>query len=235
MLSLFNQVKQEYVTARYLLYEGIENKRTHFADHDVMLTNTLDYAAHSICLEKVRIAFRMAYAIFDKIAFLLNHYLKLGIKPRKVSFRTIWHNQEDTKAHLKPFFQDRQNRPLRGLFGRSRDFCAADGDQDALDPEALDLVAIRHHLEHKHLTVHEESWIAAGRGLGGETPDGKSFSIDRPDFEARAMRILKLARSSLMYLVHAVVIEEGPRAAARPSEALIIPLVFPPKDDSSKY
>jgi tetratricopeptide (TPR) repeat protein len=234
MLSLFNQVKQEYATARYLLYEGIENKKAHFADREVMLTNVLDYSAHSICLEQVRIAFRMAYSVFDKIAFLLNHYLQLGIKPWKVNFRTLWHEKEDTKVDLKPFFRDRQNRPLRGLFGLSRDFCAVDGDGDALDPEAQELVAIRNHLEHKHLIVHDESWVTGGRGPGGETPDGKSFSIDRPEFETRALRILKLARSSLIYLVHAVPIEERLRAAARPTEALIIPLAFPPIDDRSK-
>ena len=192
MLSLFNQVKQEYATARFLLYEGLENKNSHFADRDVLLIDTLDYAAHSLCVEKVRIAFRMAYSLFDKVAFLLNNYLKLGIKPTRVGFRSMWYEKEDLKADLKPFFRDRENWPLRGLFGLSRDFCAEDEDRDALDPDAQDLVAIRNHLEHKHLTVHEESWIGSGRGHGGEAPDKQSYAIDRCDLESRAVRILKL-------------------------------------------
>ena len=185
-------------------------------------------------MEKVRIAFRMAYAVFDKLAGLLNHYLKLGIKPRQVAFRTIWYEKQEPKADLKPFFRDRQNWPLRGLFGLSRDLCAEDDGRDALDPDAQVLVAIRNHLEHRHLTVHEEAWIGGRGGPGGEAPDQQSFAIDRRDLEVRALRTLKLARSALVYFAHAVAIEEETRAAARPAGDVIIPLVFPPVDDRGK-
>jgi hypothetical protein len=234
VLSLFNQVKQEYATARFLLYEGVENKTAHFADRDVLLVNTLDYAAHSLCVEKVRIAFRMAYALFDKVAGLLNCYLKLGLDPRQVGFRKIWYEKEKPNGEIKPFFRDRQNWPLRGLFGLSRDLGTEGDGRDALDPEAQELVAIRHHLEHRHLTVHEESWIGGRGGPGGEAPDQQSFAIDRRELEVRALRILKLARSALVYFVHAVAIEEETRGAERPSGDVIIPMVFPPVDDRSK-
>jgi tetratricopeptide (TPR) repeat protein len=166
--SLFNQLKQEYVTARFLLYEGIAIKRPHFSDREVTLVNTLDYAAYSLCLEKTRLAFRMAYSQFDKIAFLLNAYLDLRIHPERVKFRTLWYQNEEPKRGIKPEFKDRENRPLRGLFGLSRDLGARNDDRDALDPDAQDLVLIRNYLEHKHVTIHEESWIATGRGQGGE-------------------------------------------------------------------
>ena len=234
ILSLFNQVKQEYATARFLLYEGVENKTAHFADRDVLLVNTLDHAAHSLCVENVRIAFRMAYAVFDKIAVLVNYYLKLGLNPRHVSFRTIWYEKEKANADLKPLFRDRQNWPLRGLFGLSRDLCMEGDGREALDPDAQELVAIRHHPEHRHLTVHEESWIGGRGGPGGEAPDQQSFAIDRRDLESRALRIMKLARSALVYFVHAVAIEEEIRAAARPVGDVIIPRVFPPVDDRDK-
>jgi hypothetical protein len=84
------------------------------------------------------------------------------------------------------------------------------------------------------LTVHEESWIGGRGGPGGEAPEKQSFAIDRRRLEACALRILKLARSALVYFVHAVAIEEETRAAARPARDVIIPTVFPPVDDRSK-
>ena len=138
-----------------------------------------------------------------------------------------------TERGIKPEFKDRENRPLRGLFGLSRDFVARNDDRDALDPDAQDLVLIRNHLEHKHLTIHEESWIATGRGRGGETADGLSFAIDRQDFESRSPgpKIGSLGAS----LPHSrLLIEEQNRAESRAQIDVILPLVLNPIDDDSK-
>jgi hypothetical protein len=217
-----------------LLYEGLTTKTTHFADRDVTLVDTLDFSAHSLCLEKTRLAFRTAYSILDKLAFLLNTYLALGVRPEKVNFRKLWHRNEDPRRGLKPELQGRENWPLRGLFWLSRDLSAEGDDRHALDPDAQDLVQIRNHLEHRHLTVHEGSWVTHGSGRYGESPDGLWFAIDRRDFESRALRALKLARSSLTYLIHAVLVEEQARAATRPRSQTIHPPVFNAIDDRAK-
>ncbi|ELZ56240.1 hypothetical protein C467_08675 [Halorubrum hochstenium ATCC 700873] len=59
-VGFYNQMKQEYVSARYLLYEGLQNDEPHFSDKDVRLENTLDYPVYSFNAEKVQIAMRMA-------------------------------------------------------------------------------------------------------------------------------------------------------------------------------
>jgi LA2681-like HEPN len=41
------------------------------------LYNTLDYPTYSVAIEKVKAAYRLAYSLFDKIAFFLNAYLDL--------------------------------------------------------------------------------------------------------------------------------------------------------------
>ncbi|MCK4727472.1 MAG: hypothetical protein KAT27_00975, partial [Desulfobacterales bacterium] len=66
--GFFNQMKQEFVSARYLYYEGISAEEAHFSDKGVLLYNTLDYPSYSLSAEKVKAAFRMAYSLFDKIA-----------------------------------------------------------------------------------------------------------------------------------------------------------------------
>ncbi len=164
----------------------------------------------------------------------VNTYLSLGVRPRGVNFRTVWHQNENPRCALKDTFQNRQNWPLRGLYWLSRDLLAEGDDRDALDPDAQDLVLMRNHIEHKHLTVHAESWVATNRGHAGESPDGFSFGIDRHDFEARALRMLKLVRSALIYLIHAVLTEEQIRTAARPDTQIVIPLVLDPIDDAWK-
>lgn len=232
--GLLNQIKQDYATARLFLYEGLIAGSEHFADRGVALINTLDYSVYSIHLEKVRIAFRMAYALFDKIGVFLNAYLALGIEPWKVHFRRLWYRGEQQKNALKRCFERKENWPLRGLFGLSRDLSASADDRETLDPDARDLVEIRTHLEHRHLTIHEERWIASGRGRAGESPDGLSFAVDRADFEARAVRIVKLARSAIVYLVHAVWFEEMARASSRGDAEVVIPLALGMIEDGWK-
>ena len=44
--GIYNQLKQDYVSSRFILFEGFEeseNHKTHFSDKDVLLYNMLDY------------------------------------------------------------------------------------------------------------------------------------------------------------------------------------------------
>jgi hypothetical protein len=63
LVGLFNQMKQEYVSARWMLYEGTTAEGPHFSDRDVTLHNTLDYPTYSVAIEKVKAAFRIAYSL----------------------------------------------------------------------------------------------------------------------------------------------------------------------------
>ena len=69
-ILLFNQIKEEYIYSRYILYtSSIKNIRSHFADKYTLLIN--DEYNYSIRLEELKTCFRRLYSIFDKIAFLL--------------------------------------------------------------------------------------------------------------------------------------------------------------------
>lgn len=59
IIRFFNQIKQEYVSARYMLYEGLTDTKLHFSDRRVQLFDTLDYPMHSLATEKVRAAYRI--------------------------------------------------------------------------------------------------------------------------------------------------------------------------------
>ncbi|MFV1980020.1 MAG: LA2681 family HEPN domain-containing protein [Rhodothermia bacterium] len=157
--GFFNQMKQEYVSARFLFFEGSHMVEPHYSDAGVHLYDTMDYPCYGLSTEKVRIAFRMAYSLLDKTAFFLNHYLGLGTDDWRVSFKTIWYERGRRTNGLRNFFVDRRNLPFRGLFWLSKDLFEDREDfREAMEPDAEELSAIRHHLEHKYLKLHEDLW-----------------------------------------------------------------------------
>ncbi|RKJ13923.1 hypothetical protein D7X33_48535, partial [Butyricicoccus sp. 1XD8-22] len=88
--GLFNQIKQEYVSARFMVYDALSSQGAHFSDKDVHLVNTLDYPTYGISIEKMKYSYRSLYSLFDRIAFFINEYFGIGIKDRDVSYRSIW-------------------------------------------------------------------------------------------------------------------------------------------------
>jgi len=203
VIGFFNQIKQEFVSARYLYYEGLQPKEPHFSDRDVLLYNTLDYPAYSLATEKMRTAFRLAYSLFDKISFFLNHYLELGHHPNKVSFRSVWYEAKGSPPRpLLGLFAACPNWPLRGLFWLSKDLFE-DEFQSVTEPDSESLHEIRNHLEHKYLQLHQEMVAPDPQSLG--------YSIHTQDFVARTLRLLRLVRAALIYLSLAVWNEERRR------------------------
>jgi len=156
--GFFNQMKQEFVSARYLYYEGLNEKDPHFSDKDVRLYNTLDYPSYGLSVEKVKMAYRTTYSLFDKIAFFLNKYLGLGIREHRVNFRTLWY-KDNNRKHLRDNFHHKDNLPLRALFWLSKDFYEKKAEfRNSIEPDAKDMSDIRNHLEHKYLKLHLGFW-----------------------------------------------------------------------------
>jgi hypothetical protein len=201
-IAWFNQMKQEYVGARWFLYEGTGPEKKHFADNEVFLVNTLDYPAFGIQVEKLRTAFRMAYSLLDKVAGFINAYYKLGMDPKRVDIRNIWHTK---KGDLRPEFLKKENLALRGLYWLALDIIGDDPtDQDSIAPEAAELKVLRNLLEHRSLVL---------RQMDGDRPMGAVETITLNEFERHAMHILGLARAALMYLAFSMRKEESNRRA----------------------
>lgn len=241
-IGFFNQMKQEFVSARYLFFEGINGDDLHFSDKDVRLYDTLDYPSYCLAVEKVKIAYRMAYSLFDKIAFFLRKYLELDIPERNVYFSSIWYvtkkGQKKRQRLLREDFHHRDNLPLRGLFWLSKDFYERkEGFLNSIEPDAKDLYDIRNHLEHKYLKLHLGYWHKPDENdpFSKGLVDSLAFSLNRSDFEDKTLNLLKLARSALIYLTLAVQREELRRRTAKSPDCLVIsmqPYIF---DDRWKY
>ena len=201
LIGFFNQIKQEYVSARWFFFDSLDSEdsdKPHFSDREVHLLNTLDYPVCSVAAEKMKLAFRATYSIFDKIAYFLNAYMKLGIPETQVNFRSVWSTKVNKSTTLRPEFEGLENWPLRGLYWLSKDFFEATFS-DVTEPDARDINKDRNHLEHKYFKIHDDLF-----GLISEISplfiDTLAHSITRSDLEKKTLRLLKLARAALIYL-----------------------------------
>jgi hypothetical protein len=213
ILGFFNQLKQEYVSARFTLFEGVSSTAVHFSDRGVTLTDTLDYPQYSLASERVRMAFRIAYSLLDKVAFVVDHYWKLKKIPDRISFKNIW--MVEGKSRLLPQFEARENLPLRGLFWLSKELFDDDFKMTTA-ADARDLHTIRNALEHTYLRV-SEGW-AKPFMITATNSSAFGIAIGSDDLEAKALRVMKMARSALFYLSFAIGVEERSKRRASPDQ-----------------
>ena len=234
--GLFNQLKQEYVAARFHFYEAIMSREVHFSDLGVDLYNTLDYPSYSIAVERLKVAFRVCYSLFDKIAFFLNAYLEFGIPFDKVSFKSCWYISQTRSKGLRTELATFQNWPLRGLFWLSKEVYEKEaGFNDALEPDAQDLAELRNHLEHKYCKVHK---FGAPQQLSlvreAVLSDDLAYSIGRQELESKTLRLLKTTRAALIYLALTVKAQESLKiGTTSPGKTLEMPITL--FDDSWKF
>lgn len=228
--GFFNLLKQEFVSARWLYYEGVACDRTHFSDRNVLLYDTLDHPVYGLAAEKVKIAFRVAYALFDKIAFFLKNYLSLDVPDKKINARTLWHEPTGSVKTLRPQLADLQNWPLRGLYWLCKDlYEAKQGFEEALEPEARKLHGIRNYMEHRYFKLQKDSTPNARPAKGQLV-----FSVSITDFQAKTLQILKMVRAALIYLSLSVHREETRRAEKRQGEVDLPVWELRPIADGSK-
>jgi len=202
--GIVNQLIQEFVSIRFQVYEGINARDVHFSDKKVHLISMTDFASYSLSLERLRVAFRVLFSLFDKIAFFMNLYFDLKVPYEKVSFGKIWY---DANSEIHEGFQARQNnRPLQGLFWLSKDL--AGNDDRYLEPEADKLRAIRNYLEHKYLKVIEWEEFNQEPDFDDPLKDSVALKVSRRHFVDKTVHLLRLARSALIYLLLAVEFEE---------------------------
>jgi hypothetical protein len=120
--SYLNHLKQEYSTARFLLIlSQYKEVNLDFVDKNVKLINTLDYTRHNIYIQLIKEAFKSFYNPLDKIACLINDYLKLGIAKTKVDFRRVWYSDWE-KRSIRESIKNNKNPALNALFDIHKDF-----------------------------------------------------------------------------------------------------------------
>ena len=226
MFLLLNEIKQEFVSARYMLYRYFTDSGSfHFSDKNVKLSDNFDYSNYSYHIEVAKSSFRALYSLLDKIAYALNEYLELGAKGTSVSFKDIWYSDKKNRI-LKTKITDYKNvYSLAGLLFIRNDIYGGD-EAYFQDEGTVRLRAIRNAMEHRAIIVTD----------AGEYSDtGLALTISRSDFEEISMNLIHMVRQAIFCFVNMVNhIEFDKKKSIKDADQLIIPQEVPVMDDKEK-
>lgn len=202
-ITYFNQMKQEYISFRHLLFEGINSLTKKFYDKDTHIVDDYDYNLYDINIEKMKLAFKGFYSLFDKIAFFINDYFDLGLDEGKVDFRKVWYINNDINSKFDNF----ENLALRGLFLISKDLFFNKKDEksskeyiNVLEPDAKEINKIRNHLEHKFIMIK----LLDIENFEQIKDIERCFYITEGDLIKRTIYLGRLLREALIYLSFSV-------------------------------
>ncbi len=220
--GLFNQIKQEYVSARCFAYDGLTNRNTHFSDKGVYLVNTLDYPVYGLSIEKVKAAYRSVYSVFDKVSYFINQYFEIGINKREIDFNRLWSPKASDKKTVFDFINT--NYPLLGLWWLYKDIKnkAIFDSNMHIDPVISKITSVRNAMEHRYLKILD---FFGGQAISdSKRTDRLADAIDFADFEALTIALLKYAREVIILLVLTVHVEEHNRSLSRGPNEIIPPM-----------
>ena len=226
IFSLLNEIKQEYVSARFMLYQYFTNSGTiHFSDKSVRLSDNADYSNYSYHIEVAKSSFRALYSLLDKIAYALNEYLGLGVSGMNVSFKDIWYSDKKKRTLRKEITNQETAHSLAGLLFIRNDIYG--GDECYLqDEKTLRLKAVRNAMEHRAIIVTDD---------GAFDDSGVTLKISRTDFEETAMTLIHTVRQAIFCFVNTVNhIEYDKKMSIKKADQLVIPQPVSTMEDKDK-
>jgi hypothetical protein len=228
--EMFNQLKQEYIFARFQLYFGLQEfDEPHFADKDTHITNVLDYQQYSIRIEQIKSSFKTLYSLFDKSAFFINEYFELGIKHNDVSFSSIWYKEKQGKVayKYKNTLDPDNNYAVKALYWIRKDFFRK--FHESPYPYAKRVREMRNALEHRYTKVLWDYAIIHDESMNNEL----ALPVSESELKSETLRLLKLVREVIIYLTLAVGISENVKNQGK-DEKLIISMPLYNYDDDWK-
>ena len=217
--SMFNEIKQQYASARYFIYKGTFRSNTHFSDKNNLLAMKTDYSNYSYNLELMKAGFKQCYSILDKIAYFMNEYLNLGINKKRIYFSSMW---EDDKSNIRNVFTDNYNPFFKALYWLSKDLKTS---KDKLNPDAEAIAELRNFMEHKSLNIVDYCDSIS------TTEDKLTLTISREDFENKSISLLALVRSAIIYFLHGIHFRESQKPE---NTGLYVPMEYMSLDDDWK-
>lgn len=226
MFTLLNEIKQEFVSARFMLYCYFTGSgKLHFSDKGVRLSDNCDYSNYSYNIEVAKSAFRALYSLLDKIAYALNEYLNLGDKGSNVSFKDIWYSDKKNRILKKKITDLNTTYSLAGLLFIRNDVYG--GDESYLqDEDTLRLKAIRNAMEHRAVVVTDDSEF---------DDSGLVLKISRAGFEDVAMTLISTVRQAIFCFVNTVYhVEYDKKQKINEAGQIVIPQAVNTLDDKVK-
>ena len=200
-VALLNEIKQDYVVARYLLVRSqFHSAEIDEIDEGVVLYNPLDYSAHSTYIQFLKLAHKAAVDTLDKVAFFLNDYCKVGLRIRDVSFLKLFSETAPESPILRQQFGGRTNPYLFAMFDLAYDM--------SKNQHFSRLNLTRNTLTHRMAVLHSE--IVQTEPIEGVERSTVS------EFPRTCIEVMHLVRSAVMYLILFVDWEESDTSVSGP-------------------
>jgi tetratricopeptide (TPR) repeat protein len=207
-----NQIKENYAVARLLLVQS-QFKREDFSNisrRTTFLTSS-DNARFDLYSGLLKSAFTEAYNILDKIAVFINDYYGLGLPIRYVYFTSIW--QKDGKkrdgriegGRIRDEVLESDNISLYALYDIFQDFNSGYYEH---------LKTVRDASTHRTLVVYDPAVAGSDKGN-----DKDSIGYDK--MLSETISLLRLAKSSIIYLINCVNIEENTKQGSSQSAPIV--------------
>ena len=225
LMALLNEIKQEYVSARYMLYSYFVNSGTiHFSDSNVKIADVYDQCNYSYNIELAKAAFRALYSLLDKIAFALNEYLGLGIKGKDVSFSTFWYSERKTRTLRQEILDYSMVISLAGLLFIRNDIYG--GEESYLQADETKLLQkVRNAMEHRAIQIVDQ---------GVFEDKGSVLFISREEFEKVSMNLIRTVRQAIFCFVNAVSHISYDQAEEAKKHGVVMEQFFDEVEDSEK-
>jgi len=233
--GMFNQIKQEYIYARYLYYVSLHSQsQPHFADRDTRLINLSDYPQYSIRIEMLKSAYKTLFGLFDRIAFFLNSYFDLGIKEKDVSYSSIWlscHGKQGKSGYYayRNILNANSNIALAALYWIRKDF--SDSFNASTTPCLKRIKEVRHAFEHKYVKIVDDRLC---NDYKKSKYDDLVLYVSENEMFDITLDLLKLLQESIICLCLCVNIEEKRKSDSLPPNTMMCPINFIEYDDDWK-
>ena len=183
-----NQIKQDFITARFLLFlSRYKELNLNFVDKHVIIIDTFDYRMHNIYIELVKSAFRNFYNILDKIAYFINDYLNLLVPDNEIHFSKIWYSDFGKKI-IQGKIKETKNYSLNAIFDIHRDLEEYG--------QYYNLRKTRNALTHRFIKIR----------MLNSSEDAENMTEDM--LVNQTFKLARVVRNSIIYLLHFVYIEE---------------------------
>lgn len=195
-----NQIKEDYAVARLLLVQSqFKREDLNNISRRTTFVNSSDNVRFDLYSGLLKSAFTEAYNILDKIAVFINDYYSMGLPIRYVYFTSIW--QEDGKkkdgriegGKIRDKVLESKNISLYALYDIFQDFNSGCYEH---------LKTIRDASTHRTLVIYDPA-------VADSDKESDKDSIGYGTMLGETINLLRLAKSSIIYLINCVNVEEN--------------------------
>lgn len=205
VFAMFNQLKADFCTARWLPYTS----QIQPLQDTSLYMDTLDYSLYGTGPSMLVLAQRAALDILDRVAVCANDYLGIGDKPNEIHFRTFWREDGGAGAWRSPIQAELSagNPGIIALGELAADLC--EGGPLALKHD------LRNVSTHRFCVLHDL----------GDSPSRPCPAIEHYNIQSffdQAIATLQVTRSAILYLLEAIAWREFRHRRDGPYGTLVV-------------